>query len=175
MQATDLRLRALVVTAIAIVVLVVVVLVRGGDPVVDVEAFAREAQRLTAGASVDLERIAPAEVERGCVAGDAPACAQHEANAAAAADRVDALFKALAALPLPGVARAWVADYGDALIALRDGWRAQAQALAMGDEAAFDVALAATTEARALEQRLIRQFERDYSEELRADELAPAA
>lgn len=166
MRANDLRLRALVAGAIVIGLLVLVVLVRGDGSLVDEEAFARDVQRLTAEASVDLDRIAPAEIERACVADDASACAQQEVNATAAAARVEALLEALAVLPLPGRARAWVSDYGETLNALHAGWRAQAGALAAGDEGALDVALAATTEARVAEQRLILQFEQDYAEEL---------
>jgi hypothetical protein len=166
MQATDLRMRVLVLTAIVIVAIVIVVAVRGGGTVVNVEAFARDVQQLTTDTSIDLAQLAPAEVERNCVAGDDTACALHSVNATAVADRIDVLFEALAALPLSREARGWVTDYGDALAALRAGWRAQTVALRMSDAAAFDAALVATTEARALEQRLIQQFERDYADEL---------
>ena len=164
MQATDLHLRVLVLTAIVVVAVVIIVAVRGSGTVVNVEEFARDVQQLTTDASIDLAQLAPAEVERDCVAGDHTACALHSVNATAVADRIDELFETLAALPLPGEARGWVTDYGDALAALRAGWHAQAVALRMDDDAAFDAALVATTEARSLEQRLIQQFERDYTD-----------
>ncbi len=170
MLATDWRLRAVVITAIAAVVLVLIVLTDGGDSVVDVEAFAQDMQRLTTEANADFDRIAPVEVERRCAAGDAGACDQHATHAAAAAARIEDLFAALAQLPLPGGSRGWADDYVEALAALRDGWQTQAEALAEADEPAFDTARAATTEARAREQRLRLQFERDYVEVFTARE-----
>ena len=168
MLATDWRPRAVVITAIAAVVLVLVVLTNGSSSVVNVEAFAQDVQRLTTEANADFDRIAPVAIERSCAAGDAGACDQHAAHTAAAAARVEDLFAALAQLPLPGEARGWADDYVEALAALRDGWQAQAEALAASDKAAFDTARAATIEARAREQRLRLQFERNYAEVLTA-------
>ena len=166
MLATDWRLRAAVITAIAAVILVVIVLAGDSNSVVNVEAFARDVQRLTTEASADFDRIVPMEIERSCAAGDAGACDQHATNASAAAARVEELFDALAQLPLPGEARNWAEDYVEVLSALRDGWRAQAEALTNADASALDTARAATIEARPREQDLRLQFERDYAEAL---------
>ncbi len=170
MLATDWRLRAAIITAIAVVVLAAVVLAGGSDSVVNVEAFAQNVQRLTTKANADFDRIAPMQVEHSCAAGEADACVQHATNTSAAAARVEDLFTALAQLPLPGEARNWADDYVEALSAMRDGWQAQAEALTNEDKPVFDAARAATIEARAREQRLRLQFERDYAGALTARE-----